>query len=427
MHRLRTILILAPLLLIAATCVTDVRQRGPAGPWVGEVTNYSSETIGPVAIASSIFNDTSGLRVPLGYTGTCPSQLKPGQTGAFEVFAPESLVAESAGEVLRLRISSVFDDIEAEPVKFSDEGLSVRLVERIPEDSLVIVELQNHSTTRYDEMVVCGTLRSEDGQLIEVGTTKLYPAAMEPGSRRRLPVIFNSMPDGDFEFFASGELAPCCQSISLHADQFRPGVEKVINYAGDYYLFATGEVANPTSLDLTHIQVAAHASSSWAHRATPSPFATEGCGGVLPAGGSMPVFLSIPLPDSGPSSTVVAEVVGAAIPVVEPFLLSVDSATVGPSRSILDGQLEERTATTFIRNRTDSWVDVLGICLVLRDADGRVVGMNGAGSGGYLGPGHVGEFTRSVVQLAPSVSVDVIAFAARRDGPPEINPPSLVP
>jgi hypothetical protein len=64
---------------LAATCFSRTQQRGPAGPWVGEVTNYGAQPAAGVAVRANLF-DASGRYVGLSTAFTCPATIPPGRS-----------------------------------------------------------------------------------------------------------------------------------------------------------------------------------------------------------------------------------------------------------------------------------------------------------------------------------------------------------
>ena len=88
MRFLRLIPLLAlPLLFLGATCVSRVEQRGPAGPWVGEVSNYGPEAVEYASVSAEIL-DAMGNSITWLEGSTCPPTLRPGQHGTFELLFP---------------------------------------------------------------------------------------------------------------------------------------------------------------------------------------------------------------------------------------------------------------------------------------------------------------------------------------------------
>jgi hypothetical protein len=77
--------LLLPLLFISATCITGIRGHGATGPWVGEITNYGSETMASVYVNGRI-EDAAGRTLTYAQANACPSQLAPGERATFEVF-----------------------------------------------------------------------------------------------------------------------------------------------------------------------------------------------------------------------------------------------------------------------------------------------------------------------------------------------------
>jgi hypothetical protein len=63
MRRLRLAAFAAPLLLVAATCVTHVEPEGPWGPWRGRTVNIGTQTENAVEYVADVY-DAEGKLVP---------------------------------------------------------------------------------------------------------------------------------------------------------------------------------------------------------------------------------------------------------------------------------------------------------------------------------------------------------------------------
>jgi len=422
MKRIRNIMVLAPFVFLAATCVTDVRQKGEAGPWVGEVVNHSETAVAPVSLNIQFF-DSAGRFVGTagaGVTRTCPSQLEPGQTGTFEAFAPRAIRGP-----LTMRVANISAKPVAEDISLHQDGLRTRLVQIDVSRNYALVELHNASNHTYTDTVVCGNLRTDDGQLQEVGATTPFPDTIEPGDVRVFPVFFNTMPESNFEFFPLGKQDQCCPDAIIPSDAFKEQSSKVIDYAGQSFLIALGEVSNQTDRSLSGLQIAAHASTSWADRIRLRDQSSFGCGGIVPRRTSVPMLLRIPLDSREADPVEEIEGIAATVSDEAPFSLEVESVSAGPPTDTLDGQLGERLVTATVRNQTGEWAQIVGSCVMLRDDEGRLVGMRditrsgwGIGYPTYLAPGASATTSQAVIQLGASSSAEVVVFAAARPGPP---------
>src|SRR4030042_4991353 len=80
------LLALSPLLLLGATCVTHVEQKGPTGPWIGEVTNTGSDPAIDVRVNGRILDSDGKNWGGIFRAETCPFDLLPGQKGYFTAY-----------------------------------------------------------------------------------------------------------------------------------------------------------------------------------------------------------------------------------------------------------------------------------------------------------------------------------------------------
>lgn len=420
-------LLLSPLTLVAAVCVGEVHQKGPEGPWVGEVTNHSNETIAVLNVLGRI-TDANGQAVSLTSARTCPSQLKPGQTGTFELSTRGRSVLTDPS--LQLDIIDIPYTPVPEDLIRTNAGLTTRILDLDQQRGFALVELRNESPRTYVDLVVCANLRDADGDLVEVGSAVPYPLLLEAGETNTFPMFFNSMAIGEYEFFPEGsQHASSRPAVSLGIDSFELGGAKLIEYGGKRFLVVVGEVSNPLDADLHEIGIAAHASTSWADRVS-GHRPTSGCGNILPANGTAPVTFQIPIRSADQAPVPVIEGVGAFLderPPVKhekpPIRLAGRSIRVGAPMPTLDGQAQVREVSGTLQNATTSWMQVITSCLVLRDGENRVVGVATGGLSAYLEPGEVVVLSQPVVQVGSSERAEVFAYTMLLDRPPEINPP----
>lgn len=202
------------MLLVAATCVANVEQKGPEGPWVGEVVNTGDQTVYGAGAVARIFDATgAGL---FGNQGvfSCPSKLLPGERGAFELFINEPDSPRPPGipgpdYEWAYPLRAEFFQIEEPPVgtgQARGDGLLVREIERIPAERRVRVELTNNSSAQYRQFTVCAVLRDANGKLLEVARSDgpPLPFTLFPGDVIALDLLFVSLPPGELRYHALG-------------------------------------------------------------------------------------------------------------------------------------------------------------------------------------------------------------------------------
>lgn len=209
-------------LSLGATCVTSVEQKGPEGPWVGEVVNTSDQVVNDVFAHAQVTDATgsssfTGLGSNIGHT--CPSVLGPGERGAFEM----TVSGESWQRKPKLPLKATFDEVAFDrPGRggLKREGLVVRYLSKDDEASTVTAELRNEGTILCAVSEACVVLRDVDGKVVGLGKSSEISlphgplASFAPGDRETLTWSFREMPEGTFEFFAMGvdisPQPPCC-------------------------------------------------------------------------------------------------------------------------------------------------------------------------------------------------------------------------
>ncbi|MEX2245696.1 MAG: FxLYD domain-containing protein [Dehalococcoidia bacterium] len=392
---LRMALLIAPMLLIAATCVTDTRQRGPAGPWVGEVVNHGSEPMNVVRVEGSIV-DATGLVIDTAVP-VCPATLLPGERGSFEIFAPDGVTPP-----LRAEIISAVSGWPGDPQLIGD-GLTMHVIDQDPVRRFALVELQNLSASTYQYVTVCGNLRSPSGALLEVGSADIYPAPMKPGETRTLPIFFNTMPAGTLEFFARGAPYCCSGLVTLDPAIVRVNATRVVDTPNGRLLEAVGELDNRTGIDLGGVTLQAALRASPADRSSQTLI---GCQGVVAAGERAPVSFSIPLPPAATAHDV--DIVGVQA-------VTNTSAIYRPVVSDIRRTAGEVSAT--LANPTSSWLATIGICFNLLDHDGRIIGTVDDPQAHHLAPYSTVRVSARVSAFGAVSSVDVTAYATTTTAP----------
>lgn len=394
MRTLRCLVLLLPALaFVAATCVTSTTQRGPAGPWVGEVTNTGDTTATSSYVEAHVF-DADGNEVLVTQVVTCPYTLAPGERGTFEYFFPTDLPSLQPKLPLRAEfrtLSSPGDDSRSR-----GEGLAVREVSRDPARRYALVEVRNESPFTYSNILICANLRTPAGQLAEVGSSLSYrqplPNVMRPGDARTFPIFFNSMPEGTLDFVARGDQFCCYGVIPLDPAPVRITATRVTGSGANRTLFVLGEWRNTTDQDLEAAAMTAEVESSPADRVDATPAA---CGGQVLHDGTATMLLAIPIAagiaNPKPLITGVQAMSGFGLYAPPVQVLSSSPVAATSAYGLPGADVHVR-----ISNPTTTWLSVDSVCADLRDADGRLVGTG-------AGPDHR--------VLAPGASVEVVVEA----------------
>lgn len=218
----RTLLSLSPLLLLGATCVTNVSQHGATGPWTGELANTSDQTVSSAAAIARVL-DATGHEVYPGTVGVfaCPSILLPGERAAFELFSESADYPTPNVPIARakLPLRAEFDRLAQEVIGSGPargDGLLVTLIARDATKNVAHVQVtNNNSEGYYQQLTVCGILRAADGSIASVGRGDgPMPDPLFPGESIDIDVPFDVMRNGDLLFYALGLLAApytdCC-------------------------------------------------------------------------------------------------------------------------------------------------------------------------------------------------------------------------
>ena len=80
-----------------------------------------------------------------------------------------------------------------------------------------------------------------------------------------------------------------------------------------------------------------------------------------------------------------------------------------------------RVAATLV-NQTDSWIEIDGICLDLRDQTGKLVGTLSPQQGGILDPGATMTVSGEVADLGGAASAEAIAYGHPVERGPIVPP-----
>jgi len=417
--RVRLIALLLPAaVLLAATCVRETRQRGPAGPWVGEVVNYGSEPA-PAAYVSATIFDATGMRLGEYQAFTCPGTIPAGGRGTFELFAP-------GGPSIALPLRAEFAPIVVQGGSRGEtgEGLVTRLVSSNPAKRAAIVEVRNDSTQALGYMEVCGNLRDSAGELLEVGSAQLFPTVLRPGESQTLPIFFNSMPPGDFEFFAQGYC--CSSSVVLDPSEFQVSSSRITTGPAGRSLVVAGELRNRSGQDLSQLRLLAYVEGAPETRVT----AALGCNGTVGYGETAAATFAIPL-DQGQTQPklVIAGIEGDAVS--SKYSVPVSNVKMASLPDQPDGLGTVAVGAT-LRNSTSKWLAVEYECATVRDRDGNAIGvvpLLAPGEGGYgypplIAPGATAEVVGAGYVVGTPASVEVRAYAEPRDQGPVFGPPN---
>lgn len=249
----RFILILPiAVVLLAATCVTDVRQRGPGGPWTVDVLNDGDQPVTGVVFAT-VF-DATGQRIATGFIRTCPGIIPAHGTGAAEARLLRSSVRDPARP-----FSAEFRAVASEEQvgTQTSDGLQTRITEWHDDERFVTIEVTNQSTAALGNVTVCATLRGRSGELLEVGHTELFPTILRPGEVQVIPLYFNSVTTHNITVFASGE-SECCKTVAMDPHDFDAQSSTVTTTPLGRILRVSGELTNHTEQDLTNVRIRAY-------------------------------------------------------------------------------------------------------------------------------------------------------------------------
>lgn len=423
MKHLRGILLLAPLLLIAATCVTDVRQRGPAGPWVGEVTNYGPEATGYTYVDGTI---SDAQRRVLGNWQTlgCPVITLPGETTAFEIAIEEGILDEpwlGFEPVLPLRLDSLraggFLVTDQEMQYGVQRGLlTQRIISNNAEHDYAVIELRNDSPFDVQLSNLCAVHRNSTGAVVSVATTSVVNSLVRRGDSLTLPVFFSTLGSWEIDVFAEGVRYQGCCSVSVPTSAVSVSMMKVVDRADGRYLYVTGTVRNERDDDITSLEMSAHLDDRWEERIDR---AFIGCEGQLGRDAITPFMIEIPVASADTDRTLVVEALAASAGQLYEF--PVTGVALGSVMPQVDGFPETRSVSATLTNDSNVWIEAYGACVALKDSAGRIVGagyMNPDYPNRFVAPGTSVRVTTEVTQLAPATAADVIAYGIPTSGPP---------
>ncbi len=395
MRLLRLLPLLAlPLLFLGATCVTRVDQKGPAGPWIGEVTNTGPAPA--TVMISAVAVGADGYHVYPFWQEPCPPVLLPGMTGSFELVVPD--------EFLSFSTTKQPLSIAPFPVAYSypawsilPTGVPVRLIREYPEHNGVIAQVTNDSASTLQETKVCANVRDASGRMVEVGFGKLFPSSLGPGESRQLPIYFNSLPEGNIEFFVSAKDEPYGPR-TLPASRLEISATKVVHTAQGRELQGIGEIHSDPDVPLFGLQFQLRLASS------PTViYQGDVLRGQWLVGTDAPITFTLPL-DSTDSDAV--EVMGIegwpSIVEVEP----IQAEDVTRERVSSDTWKVTATFTNHTSERTS-----VAYFFNLRGDQQRLVGTTGVVSD-LVQPGATLTVSRTITTFGFPTSLEIVAYSS---------------
>ena len=405
MRFLRLVPLLAlPFLFLGATCVTKVEQKGPTGPWVGEVTNMGPDVQTNVYVTGNIL-DANGTYVEPVTETVCPLRLRPGEKGYFT--APNSplyAISHAPFLVQPFHLSlKTFSDTWPKPL----DQISFKVLGTYPEDDAILVEMQNSASETYYPIGVCAINFAPSGEARETSWGSPF-LPIQPGEARDFVVHFDSPLDGTFEFSA--------KSLQSHGDTFIDSppfvyTTRVVRTDEGRKLQVVGEVTNTSNNDLQHARFQAYLESSPAVRiegavatTKPGDSATHRGSGVIPAGQKTLLAFTLPF-DANDTPMVKIEGLVGQTPA---YTMSPVSARNVVSHRMTPGTIK---VTASLQNPTDEGLIVDSLCFNLRNGSDKLVGGQ-CGRATWVGPHDSVTVSQDVMLVAAhrAPSVEVLAY-----------------
>ncbi len=419
-------LLLLPALFLGATCVTHVDQKGPAGPWVGEVTNTGTDAVdGTTGTGFTI--DANGKDVGPAPTLLCPWDLLPGDKAYFSISAMAAgrLNDPSLAATLPLRLS----EIQTYPLRQRPvTGLTFRVLQAYPEHQAIMVEMRNDSPNTYSNFDTCAVLLSAAGEVQEIVTRRPSPAGtLSPGQSVTFPFQFSSPLDGTFVFGTHDGYNSTLNTV-LPSTAFDLETYKIVETPNGRELLGVGEITNTTTTDLMSARYEVYLTTSPTVRANGNvgPYGADfrsglnfwDGNGLILAGKKAPFRFSLPLDQNDtPSVEVAAIEAGVSEWQEPPNYVSIPVTNVETEQAGTDSLKISAT----ISNPTDDYMLFGSLCFNLRGSRDKLVGTSclmipqGVEARSSLTVSEV------VAELAPMHSVEVIAYGFK--GRP-VTPPT---
>lgn len=403
-------LLVIPVVLVAATCVTDVRQRGPGGPWAIDVLNGGDQPVTGFVFAT-VF-DATGRQIAFGTVRTCPGIIPPHGIGAAEARLLRSSVAAPV-HPLRATFQSVS---RAEPAtRQTSDGLQTHVTDWHAEEHFVMLEVTNTSLIALGDVTVCATLRGPSHELLDVGNTPLFPTTLRPGETQTVPVYFNNTPTGNIEVFASGS-SDCCETERIDNSSFEAQAMTISETGFGRVLRIAGEITNSTGEDLQGARIFAYLDGAPGQRVEGVVACTTG---IIGRGAKAPVTFVLPLPgDVARPRLLVAGIEAKRGEEMFPLAAHAIERALGSTE---DGLYAVGVQADIFRPQPRTGI-VGTPCATLRNSEGDVVGTSLLNSG-FNGRATDGKVTGLGTAIEPVASVDVAAYGRILPPPP---PPSRI-
>ena len=407
--------LLAVPLLLGATCVTRVEQKGPTGPWVGEVVNTGTKLEPDVHVYGGVL-DSSGKWFDNAYAEICPFDLLPGQKGYFIKNTKPLETHPDAALPLRL---TRLDSYACQRHRLTTD-IDLRVVSKSEDRKSALVEARNNSRNTYYDLNVCALSFAASGGIQDIAMNSELPVAiLNPGDKVAFPLDFTEPINGSIEFAV--ESAFGTYDSVLDSSHFQVSASRVVETEQGRELQVVGEILNDSTADLTggryevYLESApdVRASGGAASLGTLQPTSDFGTG-FIPAGQAAPVVFSLPLDRNYSTRIKLAGVVATAsservspVPVTNIFIRR-EAPDVVYVTATISNPFSVSSMMPFI-------------CFELRGADSQLVGASCMSSCSF--PANASyTASRTVHEIAPMETVDVIAYG--RPGTCPITPPS---
>jgi hypothetical protein len=361
-------MLLLPALFLGDTCITKVYQKGPFGPWLGEVVNTSDILQPDVHVFGTVY-DSNGQWTDNFYAETCPFDLSPGEKGyftkdfqtlpAYPNPAPP-LHADSL-ESYTCQAHSLTTDVNLRIVSMSDDHKSA------------LVEARNDSQNTYLDLGLCGVSFTPSGEAQDVVINSELPSRiLRPGDKVQFPLGFNTPVTGQVDLAVKSSYGT--YNIVLDSAHFKVTTSKVIQTDSGRQLQVVGEVSNDSRVDLDDARFEAFLESSPNVRASGRVgsygYASDQAKnefpgtGFVPANGKAPFRFSLPL---GPHDSTHVEFAGLVANRSSSVAVSVTPANISSRQ--LDSNTVEYSAT--LTNPFDKSLELF-YCWEFRGSNGRL-------------------------------------------------------
>jgi hypothetical protein len=188
---LRWLLLLAPLLLIAAKCIdNETLYRDSSGDWhvVGELHNDTGVSGAGMLLGGTLYDDAGNV-LDTARTGACPMELPPHSFTAFDMHFNYSAAARPA----RYDIRPVDGRALKDPLP--DSGLSLNGFKAQWSDKGVSISGSVHSTHAYTRPLVgCAALYNAAGKVVTHFTLINFGLTLPLNAGTSQPVAFTLPP-----------------------------------------------------------------------------------------------------------------------------------------------------------------------------------------------------------------------------------------